>query len=341
MPNKLLPAKCQKLLPPRVATSVSFPSHAIPLPLLPIFTPHTRGKSQFSFQAQQEGRPAFSMPLTLPPHFEIPHYLAHLEGWGEVADLSPPLGLVNLSDLHDPSWIILTIYWPYHNLLAYQSLLRPTSSSLPGSCAALILHYQVPLLFPPFIGCSAPFSLLSLPSDLHFYLSPIGCSFCPSSSSTPALHSLASFTLLTCSSASLLAPSNSHPYLSSQLPMYHSLLTLIGLLTRPSPFLYPPWPHRPPVTHQTTFDWRRRWAHPEGRSLAAHSRPEAHSRRHRRRRAVRSQAGSRPGARRSPGAHTRQGPARSPPRRRRPRAPAASPGRREARAGMGRPSLSP
>lgn len=157
----------------------------------------------------------FNAPDPPRPPFETPHYLAHLEGWGGVADLSPPLGLVNLSDLHDPSWIILTIYWPYHNLLVYQSLLRPTSSSLPASCAPLILHYQVPLLFPPFIGCSAPFSLLSLPSDLHFYLSPIGCSFCPSSSSTPALHSLASFTLLTCSSASLLAPSNSHPYLSS------------------------------------------------------------------------------------------------------------------------------
>lgn len=83
------------------------------------------------------------------------------------------------------------------------------------------------------------------------------------------------------------------------------------------------------------------WVHPEGRSLAARSRPEAHSHRRRCWPAARSLADSRPGARRSPGARTRRGPARSLPRHRRPRALVASRGHQEEHAGMGRPSLSP
>ena len=214
--------------------------------------------------------------------------------------------------------------------------LRPTSSSLHGSCAQRISNYASPPVIPSFHWLLCP--LLSplpslraalLPLSHWLFILPI---FKHHSS---ALHHWLVFPPLARSSASLLAPSNSHPYLSGQCP------TPIGSLTRPSPFMNPPWPPRLSVTHQTTSDWRRRWAHPEGHSLAARSRPEARSHRHRHRRAARSQADSRPGARRSPGARTRRGPARSLPRRRHPRAPVASRGRREERAGMGRPSLSP
>lgn len=185
-----------------------------------------------------------------------------------------------------------------------------------------------PLAIPFFHWLLCPlFSPLPFLREGHFYFSPIGFSFCPSSSTTLLL------SIYWLAFRSSLVPPPLYWLLQTHpVPTYHLLLTLIGLLTRPSPFLYPPWQCRPSVTHQTTSDWRRRWAHPEGRSLAVRSLPEARSRRLRRRRAARSRVGSRPGARRSPGARTRRGPARSPPRHRRPRALVASRGRREVRA---------
>lgn len=119
-------AKCKKLPPPTCCHPPASSPH---------FLPSYMRKSHFPFQAQKKRPASLSIASDAPFSFrEILHHLPHHRGWGEVAALSLLPRLVSLSDLHDPSPFTLTIYWPSPNILAYQSLLRPTSSSLSGSC---------------------------------------------------------------------------------------------------------------------------------------------------------------------------------------------------------------
>lgn len=97
-------AKCQTLPPPTCCRPTAFRLH---------LSPSYVRKISLLFSDSARKLAILSSISTCPFSFlEISHHLPHLEGWGEAADVSLLSGLVNLSDLHDPSPFTLIIYWP-------------------------------------------------------------------------------------------------------------------------------------------------------------------------------------------------------------------------------------